>query len=326
MKKFLCFIVAGIMAVSAFAGSVKITLNGNKSFVVMIDGTTYTPNTISSGKKEIIINDLVTGQHTLEIFRPNNRGVNKGIYSSSFNLGQNETLHVTVSGNGAVKMEETTNNDAYGTYRTPMTDATFNQLYKKINAKRGQSAKLTATKEAFNTSTNYFTVAQATDIIRLINSESNRLLLAKLALDNLTDQSNYADMHELFDLQSSIDDFDNYVRNNTVYANSNNNTYRVPMSDANYNSVYDNIRKKWLPGGKMIAASEAFNNTSYNFTTMQARKIIALLSSEANRLELAKLSYDNITDPANFKQLYDLFSTQSSKDELDEFVRVNGNY
>jgi hypothetical protein len=324
MKKFLCFILAGFIAASAFAGNVKITLNGNKNFVVMIDGRTYTANTTSAGKKEILINDLQNGQHTIEIFRPNARGVNKEIYQSSFDLSQNESIHITVNGNGGVKIEETTNSNAYGDYRTQMTDASFNQLYKNINAKRGQAAKLTSAKEAFNSSTNYFTVAQTSDVIRLINAESSRLLLAKLALDNLTDQANYADLHELFDLQSSIDDFDNYVRNNTVYAESNNNTYRVPMSDANYNSVYENIRKKWLPGGKMIAASEAFNNTSYNFTTAQTRKIIALLSSEANRLELAKLSFDNITDQSNFRQLYDLFTTKASKDELDEFVRVNG--
>ena len=96
------------------------------------------------------------------------------------------------------------------------------------------------------------------------------------------------------------------------------------MSDASYNTVYETIRKKWLPGGKFMAAQDAFNNASYNFTTMQARKIIALLSSEANRLELAKLAYDNITDQRNFSQLYDLFSSQASKDELDEFIRVNG--
>lgn len=325
MKKILCFILAGCIAVSAFAGNVKITLNGNKNFVVMIDGRTYTANTTSAGKKEILINDLQNGRHTIEIFRPNARGVNKEIYESSFDLSQNESIHITVNGNGGVKIEETTNNDAYGNSRNPMSDASYTQLYKNLNAKRGQAARLTAAKETFNMSTNYFTVSQASDIIRLINAESSRLLLAKLAFDNLTNPVNYTDLHELFDLQSSINELDNYVRNNSVYTtpDNNNNNYRVPMSDASYNTVYENIRKKWLPGGKMLAATDAFNNTTYNFTTVQARKIIALLSSEMNRLDLAKLAYDNITDPANFRQLYDLFTTQASKDELDEFVRVN---
>jgi len=323
MKKFLCFILAGFIAASAFAGNVRITLNGNKNFVVTIDGRTYTPNTVSSGKKEILITDLQNGQHSIEILRPNNRGVNKAVYSSTFNLDQNESLNITVNGNGSVKIEETTGNDAYGTVHKPMSETAYNKLYKNVNVKRGQAAKLTAAKEVFNTSSNYFTAAQASDIIRLINAESSRLVLAKIAFDNLSVPSDYTEMYDLFDLQSSINDLDNYVRNNTVYTNTNNNTYRVPMSDASFNTVYENIRKKWLPGGKMQAAADAFNNTSYNFTTVQARKIIALLSSETNRLDLAKLAYDNITDPSNFRQLYDLFTTQASKDELDEFVRTN---
>jgi hypothetical protein len=323
MKKFLCFILTGFLAVSAFAGNVKITLNGKDNFVVLIDGKTYTPTTISSDRKEVNVYSLQTGQHTLEIFRTNNRGVNKDVYTSSFILGENESVHITVSANGAIKLEETTNNEAYGNTRTPMSYVAYNQLYKNVDSKRGQAEKYAEAKKVFNTSTNYFTVSQATEIIGLINSESRRLLLAKTAFDNLTDPSNYADMHSLFDLQTSIDDFNNYVRNNSVYANSNTNNYRVPMTDASYNLVYDDIRDEWLPWGQYTAATEAFNNASYNFTTAQVKKIIALISSESNRLELAKLAYDNITDTNNFRQLYDLFSSQASKDELDEFVRVN---
>ena len=83
------------------------------------------------------------------------------------------------------------------------------------------------------------------------------------------------------------------------------------------------IRKKWLPFTKMSAAADAFNVSTNYFTTSQARQIIALVSSEANRLELAKLSFDNIVDPANFNQLYDLLNSQASRDELDAYVRAN---
>ena len=57
-----------------------------------------------------------------------------------------------------------------------------------------------------------------------------------------------------------------------------------------------------------------------NGSTAQAKQLINYVSDEANRLQLAKSSYRNITDPANFNQLYDLFSNQSSKDELTAYV------
>src|SRR5215212_9504017 len=268
MKKILCFILAGFLAVSAFAGTVRITLNGNKNFVVTIDGRTYTPNTASGSTKEIYITDLQNGQHTIAINRPNNRGISKEVYSSSFYLNSNENMHITVNGNGSVRIEESAGNEAYGdnSYRTPMSDASFNQLLRTISNKRGQTARLTAAQDIFNTSTNYFTTYQASDIIRLINAEANRLMLAKIAYDNLTDPANYTQFHNLLNRQASIDELDNYVRNNSTYTNPGNyNTYRTPMSDASYNSLYDNIRKKWLPGAKMSAASDAFNTETNYF-------------------------------------------------------------
>jgi hypothetical protein len=43
-------------------------------------------------------------------------------------------------------------------------------------------------------------------------------------------------------------------------------------------------------------------------------------------LNLAKLAFDNIVDQQNFRQLYDLFDSQSSKDELDNYIKTNYNY
>jgi len=332
-KKFFSVMLAGLLAVSAFAGTVRVTLNGNKNFVVSIDGISYTATTVSNGAREILITTLQTGQHSIEILRANNRGVNKQIYSSSFDLGQYENMHITVSANGGVRIEESASNDAYGSgngssYGSPMSDATYNQLFRSISNQRGQASRLTAAKDAFNSTYNYFTAYQAGEIIRLLNSEANRLTLAKIAYDNLTDPYNYTQFHQLLNRQSSIDDLDNYVRNNSTYTNGNNgsNNYHPAMTDANYNTLYNKIRKQWLPGAKMSAARDAFNTSTNYFTTTQARNIIGLVSSEVNRLELAKLSYDNITDPSNFRQLYDLFSDQASIDELDAYVRNNPNY
>jgi hypothetical protein len=93
------------------------------------------------------------------------------------------------------------------------------------------------------------------------------------------------------------------------------------MTDVEFNNLYDNIRKKWLPFTKYNAAVDAFSSSNNYFTTQQVHQIIALLSSENNRLDLAKLAFDNIVDKQNFRQLYDLFESQASKDELDNYTR-----
>ena len=328
MKILSSFILSMLLAVSAMAGMVKITLNGNKNFVVMIDGRTYTPSSVSSGKSEIVITDLANGQHEIEILRPNNRGVNREIYSSSFNLSSNESIHITVNANGRVRIEEMEDNLAYGDYgsgQTAMSDVQFRQLYQTVNSKSGQAAKLTAARELFNSTSYYFSTSQVRQTIQLINAEANRLALAKLAYDNVVDKENFSQVYSLLSRQVNRDELDRYVLSmgdNTTGYPTNPNTGRTAMSDASFTALYQDIRKKWLPFTKMSAAADAFNVSTNYFTTSQARQIIALVSSEANRLELAKLSFDNIVDPANFTQLYDLLSSQASRDELEAYVRA----
>src|SRR6476620_5155039 len=145
MKKFFSLILGAVLAVSAFAGTVRVTLNGNKNFVVSIDGINYTATTVNNGTREILITTLQTGQHSIEIMRPNNRGVNKQLYSSNFNLDQYENMHIIVSASGGVRIEESTINEAYGygsSSGSPMSDAAYNQLVRTINNARGQSAKV----------------------------------------------------------------------------------------------------------------------------------------------------------------------------------------
>ena len=97
------------------------------------------------------------------------------------------------------------------------------------------------------------------------------------------------------------------------------------MTETSFMNIYDNIRGKWLPTTKMSAARDAFNNSSNYFTADQAVRIISLVDNEANKLELAKLSYDNIVDPQNFGQISNLLTKQSDRDELDRYVRSTTN-
>jgi hypothetical protein len=215
---------------------------------------------------------------------------------------------------------------SYGNYKVAMTDVVFNQLYQDVVNQRNTSRKLSAATKAFNTSSNYFSTAQVEKIISLVSGENNKLQLAKLSLDNVVDVENVSQLFNLLTTQSAKEDLDNYIRNNGYAGANYNYSIRTAMTDAEFTNLYNDLRKKWLPLSKYSTAVDIFNSSTNYFTTQQVRQIIALLSSESNRLDLAKLSYDNIVDQQNFKSLYDLFGTQASKDELDEYVRTNSNY
>jgi hypothetical protein len=72
----------------------------------------------------------------------------------------------------------------------------------------------------------------------------------------------------------------------------------------------------------MSRLTQIFENESYYFSVAQAKQLIQLVSSESNRLELAKSAYGNITDPENFNLMYDLLTSQSSKNELSAYVNT----
>jgi hypothetical protein len=115
----------------------------------------------------------------------------------------------------------------------------------------------------------------------------------------------------------------NYGNNNGGYGNNNgnygNNNYNQPMKDYDFNQLLQKIRSQWI--GKQSAAKDAIN--SNYFTTLQVRQVLQLFSSENDKLELAKLAYRNTVDQRSYTQLYDVFSYQSSKDELDQYIRNN---
>jgi hypothetical protein len=125
------------------------------------------------------------------------------------------------------------------------------------------------------------------------------------------------------------DEYGNPVRVNTntpVYGygvfGNNGNYNKAAMSESAFNNLYNSIRKKWFVNSKYNSLRSAFTTSTNLFTTAQARELIMLVSAEENRFELAKLAYARIVDPMNFSSLYDVFTTQGYKDQLDAYARA----
>jgi Domain of unknown function (DUF4476) len=202
--------------------------------------------------------------------------------------------------------------------RTPMSDAVFNVLYQDIRNQRTLSLQMASLTNVFSDTSNYFTTYQAGQFIQIVTAESNRLQLAKLSYRGIVDTANFIQVYNLLITQASKDELKAYVMN----YNKPGSGPKTAMADADFNSLYQTIQLQFFPGEKMSSITASFNNTSNYFTSAQAKKLIQLVSLESNRLQLAKLSYRTITDRNNFTQLYDLFSSQASKNDLDAYVKA----
>jgi uncharacterized protein YktA (UPF0223 family) len=205
----------------------------------------------------------------------------------------------------------TTESDTHET----MTDANFNSLYQGIRNQWPVSTQMNSLSQAFSNSTSYFSSYQASQLIQLVSAEANRLQLAKASYHTITDPTNFTQIYNLLNSQASRNELSAYVNNYGIATNP-----ETAMSDENFNVLYKNIQQQWPITAQTNSLTDAFNSPNNYFSTYQARQLIKLITDENNRLQLAKLSYRTVVDHDNFSQLYDVLNSQSSRDELANYV------
>ena len=208
--------------------------------------------------------------------------------------------------------------------KTPMPDNKFNSLLQSVRSKFSQALKGETESDAFSNSNNYFSISQIRQLLTLISSESDRLDLAKLSYRSVTDSANFTQLYDLFKTKGSRDDLNDFLRSKGWNTPNDQSLIKTPMTDIKFNSLLQSVQSKWSQALKGETESDAFNNSNNYFRTSQIRQLLILITSENDRLDLAKLSYRSVTDSANFTQLYDLFKTQASRDELNDFLRTKG--
>lgn len=201
-----------------------------------------------------------------------------------------------------------------------MMDASYNSLYQSIRRQYPSSSQYNSLAEAFNNGNNYFTTAQVMQLLQLQSSESNRLALAKMSYRGVVDTYNFSQVYGLLSYQSNKDNLATFVASYQPGTINTNTSYRVAMSDYDFNATVQDVRSRFLPFEKMSTLTGIFNNSNNYFTSEQAKQLIGLVSSESNRVQLAKYAYRNIVDRKNFRTIYALLDSQSSRDELDVYV------
>ena len=115
-----------------------------------------------------------------------------------------------------------------------------------------------------------------------------------------------------FDHDGQMGDYDN----NNGYNDWNDKA----MNDREFSSVIQSIQKEWFEGNKVKSASQIIS--AHYLTSIQVKQMLQLFSFENNKLDLAKQAYGKTVDPGNYLMtLNDVFSSNSSKNELARYVR-----
>jgi len=307
-----------------------------KNYEAVIDDVSYYSentagnNRISNNRNTIWLNNFQPGQHTIQVYSLKNgsneeRATGTPVYTSTFNVRQGFDTKMAVRNNGQVQFSERHGVDNSNQNTIATNNGDYNRNTKDGNGDYSNGNNQNREKnDQDNSTTN-----NAND--ETVNNDGNN----NGNNDNGTNQNrrkhdrNNSTKNNGNDRDSDGTNQNRRMkrdRNNTntdgEYDNQNKDyNNKAPMSDDQFTQLKETISKQWIPGSKMTAVRNEFVINGHNFTTLQAKELIEFVTDENNRMELAKASYPTITDPDNFRQIYDVFRNQSSKDEMDKFIR-----
>ena len=204
--------------------------------------------------------------------------------------------------------------------RPPISTQQFNQLQRKIKNQYQESGKVAVLKDALTVTTDYYATAQLKQLLLLIPTETERLALAKQAYTRVSDEANFASLNTIFNSQVNRDEFNSYVKyGGNVSANTISN--RSAMSDSDFSELQMKARLHIRQSSTVRDIKNAFSAANNFFSVDQVRSLLNMVSAESDRLTLAKLVYGKTVDQNNFTQLYDLFTSQASINDLNNYIK-----
>jgi len=92
-----------------------------------------------------------------------------------------------------------------------------------------------------------------------------------------------------------------------------------PLTSDRFNSMLNTIEKQSFSDTKLKVAKQIISSNC--ITVNHLVRILKLFSFEDTKLKLAKFSYDYVYDIENYYKVNNVFSFDSSIDELDKYIR-----
>ena len=124
-----------------------------------------------------------------------------------------------------------------------------------------------------------------------------------------------------YDRDRKHDRDDNYDRDNRYDDGRRDNQYENArgMDARSFEMLKTALARESFERSRLEIAKQTIDRNT--FTAVQVKEMALLFAFESNKLELAKYAYRCTADKNNYFQVYNVFSFNSSKDELAEYIR-----
>lgn len=305
MKTIFTLLSSLILSVAVFAVPIDIGIRPKSmltiksvdrgSIRVIIDGRRFEPN-----NNYLSIRNIQSGYHTVKVYREMNTGLFRifgkmyeVVFTSSLNIRPNTSVMITVDRFGRTIVKQ-----------NRINNGRFGQGGRGFN---GRDDRNFGDADNRNWDNNHdFDFDRSKNMGDYDKDRDGRI-----------DNDGRNDRNGQYDGRGQNDrNWQNDDRDNRGY---NDNGYNRAMSDFEFNRVLASIEKEWFENNKSKSATQVIS-TNY-FTTAQVKEMLQLFSTENTKLELAKQAYSKTVDQKNYFIINDVFSFNSSKDELTRFIR-----
>lgn len=296
MKTIFTLLTSLILGVAVLAADVKpksmltIKSSDRGSIKVVIDGRRFEP--IGNYMR---IQGITAGYHNVKIYRERNTGfftiIGKRyevVFSSSISIRPRSNVMISVDRFGRATVNESRMNGSYG-----RDDRGFGNQYDKGFGNSDDRGLGSADNS---------------------NWDNNQ----DFDFDRSRNQGDYDKARDGQWGNQGQDNHDGRLDNKDDRG-YNDNGYNKAMSDFEFSRVLSSIEREWIESNKSKSASQIIN-TNY-LTTAQVKQMLQLFSMENTKLDLAKQAYSKTVDQQNYFMINDVFSFNSSKDELARYIR-----
>ncbi len=199
----------------------------------------------------------------------------------------------------------------------PMSNVEFSQAMSQLERESFDDGKLRIAKGIING--NYLLSQQVKVLVAEFSFRENQEKLARQAYPKTYDQNKFYVVYEAFTFDSSKDEVSAWVSTQPIndYQGS---AYHgpSPISDADFAQGLRHLRGESFDDGKLRVAKQLIDG-NYIYAD-QVAVLVKEFDFKANQEEIAKHAYAKTFDQKNYYLVYDAFTFDSSKEELEEWL------
>lgn len=199
----------------------------------------------------------------------------------------------------------------------PMSSIEFNQAMGQMNRESFDDGKMRIAKGIING--NYLLSQQVKVLVEEFSFKENQEKLAEYAYPKTYDQNKYYMVYSAFTFDSSKDKVSKWVSTQPINDYQGSSYYGPsPISDADFAQGLNHLRSESFDSGKMRMAKQLIDG-NYIYAD-QVAVLVKEFDFKGNEEEIAKYAYPKTYDQKNYYLLYDAFTFDSSKDELERWL------